>query len=311
MIKRVLKNFTGITGGETLLIISSEQYKTIAVSFYNTSVKNQIPTTLIIIPDTTKSSFLPKKSLTLLIKNADVVFFFLEKPVLFSESSLFPHLESTRIISFCGVNEDQLNRICNHDISTIIKKSRKIADIFSIGKNATITTEDGTDLKVSISRFKGNAFSGKALSPGQYTTMPFGFCSINTMRGVSKGKIIANGSFTNVGLIKKPVAMHISNGRVNRMFGDNEAKKIRAQIRSNSKPLRDIISIGVGTNPYADFSGHPFEDKCAIGSLHITLGHHESSSSVFSRLHRFDIIIQKATLKIDSMILLKNGDLKV
>jgi len=309
--KKILQNNVKITGEESLLIISSEQYRTIATSFYKTAIKNKTSATLIIIPHNSKRSLLPKKSLSPLIKHSDVVFFFLDKPVPFSESSLYPHLASTRFVSFCDINEDLLSRMCKDSMNIFIKKSRKIADIFSIGKNISITTESGTNVNASISRFRGNAVTGKALAAGQYTYIPFGFCSIHTMRGSAEGKIIANGSFTKVGLIKNPVTMHISKGRVNRIFGNDEAIKIREQLRSNPKPFRDIISIGIGTDPYAVFNGHSFEDKCVNGVVFITLGNHDISPSIFSRLYSFDIVLKNTTLKIDSMTLVENGELRV
>jgi len=297
--------------GDSVLVIANDQYRSIATLIYTYARDNNLFPTLIIASENGKKPFIPLKTLKPVIKESDIAFLLFHKQISFFDLPLSAGNSSAKIISMPQVTRGQIERMFRSPRKPYVNRCRKIADILSIGKKAHITTESGTDITVLISRYKGSAVTGATANNEAATSLPFGYCFIQSTGESCSGRIIANGSFTGMGSLQKPVVMHISSGKVKRIYGDTEAKVMRHLLKSGSKPFRDVLGFGVGAHTGAEYRGYPFEDKCVSGAVHLTIGTNKPAVHCFTKMNRFDIVLKDATVCIDGMVLVKNGTLQV
>ncbi|MFH1941329.1 MAG: aminopeptidase [bacterium] len=216
-----------------------------------------------------------------------------------------------RIASMPGITKESLLRTLTGDYQEMILKSRKLADILTIGRTAHLTTPAGTKLVFSLSRMKGYSDTGMIHEPGQFSNLPAGEGSVAPVQGSTQGVLVIDGSFPNVGKIESPVHMTVRDGQVIRITGGDEAQKVRKMLRPFGKMSRNIAEIGVGTNPNARLSGCVLEDEKVLGTVHVGLGNNISFGGKVSVGCHFDGVLLKPTFIIDGKMILENGILQV
>ena len=105
--------------------------------------------------------------------------------------------------------------------------------------------------------------------------------------------------------------MTVKNGYVVRITGCDDADTIRTLLRPFGRPGRNIAEIGIGTNPYAKFTGCTLEDEKVMGNIHVALGNNISFGGKIAVRCHFDAVLLKSTLVIDGKTVVENGILQV
>ena len=311
MLKKLLTTCIRPKQDDRIFIISIEKYSKFAFSLHEILLAKNFNPAIFIVPSDKKGFSISTKLIKPIIGKSDIIISLADNYCSFTDFSENSSLSEKRFINLHEISEKSLQRIFSIERNIVAGKSRKVADILSIGKTVKIYSGNGTELHLSIIKSKGLAVTGDASNPGQSTSVPYGFCRINAVSKSASGKLYITGSFTGIGMITDNVKLNITEGKIKRIFGNEGAEKIRNLVKYNSTPLRDVLCVGVGTHPNAKFTGMAFEDKCVEGVVHITIGHKKSKSYSIIKPHKFDIVIRNATLKVDSMTLVKDGVLQV
>ena len=219
--------------------------------------------------------------------------------------------QGARVICLSRLSIDTIERCVNTDFSYIHEKSTKLADLFTIGKKATLTTTAGTHIEIPIVRRKGVAHTGIAAKPGDLSRLPAGSASIRTDKSKLQGVIVVDGSLGSHGLVKHPLRFDIDAAYLKKMSGRTEAAMLRKIMKPCGTQARHVTEFGVGTNPDAEIRGKSFEDKNALGSVYFSLGLPADGKSSEKRICNIDVVLRNPTLVIDGHEIVKNGKILV
>jgi len=311
-IHSALQDCLKIERNESILILADKPLSELGYTFYQKSQAIAKKSYLTILPEVNNHGAEPPRFIATMMGKNDVVIMLTSRSLSHTKARRRATQKgTTRIISLPGVTKETLIRTLTGNYKQLIYYSRKLADILTIGRSATLTTKKGTHLTFSISRMKGKSDTGMIHQPGQFSNLPAGEGCIGPVQGSTEGILILDGSFPQVGLIKKPVKMSIKAGQIVRISGKEEAEKIRKLLRPFGKDGRNVAEIGIGTNPNAKMTGLTLEDEKVLGTMHVGFGNNISFGGKVDVKCHFDGVVRKATLVIDGKTILEDGELKV
>ena len=310
-IDSVLSDCLNISRNEKLLILSDEPLRELAWEFYIQARTFTSQSSVIILPELSSCNCELSKSVSLLLNDSEAALLITSRSISHTKARKKASQAGTRIASLPGVKPDTLKRTLNGKYKTMINKTRKLADILTIGKMAHLTTPSGTDLTFSLARMRGYSDTGMVHEKGQFSNLPAGEASIAPVPGTSQGILVIDGSFPDIGLLENPVRMRIRDGVVIRITGQEEARTISRMLRPYGKLGRHIAELGIGTNPHAILCGCTLEDEKTLGTVHIAFGNNISFGGKIAAKCHYDAVLRSPTLIIDHKSILLNGELQV
>jgi leucyl aminopeptidase (aminopeptidase T) len=310
-IHSILNDCLRIRRGESLLILVDSPLSALGYQFYQEAQLFTKKPSLIVLPRITNHSCEPPRNIASYMRTHDVIILLTSCSLSHTNARRRATQRGARVASLPSVTKESLIRTLTGNYRTLIDKSRKIADILTIGRSAHLTNPSGTDLTFSLTRMKGYSDTGMIHEPGKFSNLPAGEACAAPVQGSTQGLLIIDGSFPMIGRITQPVQMSVKNGQVVRITGDEEARKIRKLLRPYGKLGRNIAEIGIGTNPKAKITGCVLEDEKVLGTVHIGLGNNISFGGKVSVGCHFDGVLLKPTLTIDGKTILEDGELQV
>jgi len=310
-IQSVYEDCLKVRRNETLLILADTPLHELGYQFFMEVQPYSKKASFIVLPEITNHSCEPSSSIASYMRKHNVIILLTQCSLSHTTARRRASQSGARIVSLPGVTPESLIRNLTGTYKELIEKSRKIADILTIGRSAHLTTSAGTDLTFSISRMKGYADTGMIHEPGKFSNLPAGEACAAPVQGSTQGVLIIDGSFPVVGKLKIPVQMTVKNGQVVRITGDDDAKNIQKLLRPLGKPGRNIAEVGMGTNPSPKLTGCVLEDEKVLGTVHIGLGNNVSFGGKVSVGCHFDGVLRNPTLVIDGKKILENGELQV
>ena len=196
-------------------------------------------------------------------------------------------------------------------------------------KTVRVTSEYGTDITYSVEGrifipglpaddydpFKAYSRSkeGRKASPLYGTLFPTGEFNVPPVEGSGEGRIVVDVSMHQLGLLKDPVALEISNGRIKDIQGGYQARLLKEYLEEygdeNAYMMPTEASIGI--NRHTRITGVQREDKNYWGSIHFGLGTNaDVGGTVKSKLHMDGVILQP-TVIVDSVTKIERGEFLV
>lgn len=247
----------------------------------------------------------PPRAITEAMKQADAVVIATEFPINHKQARTTGN--KTRILSLSTVDPDTICRMICANYERINERTKKLADIFTIGKRIKLTTPAGTNLTMSISSVKGKVNTGIACQKGQFSSLPGGEAYTPPVSGTTQGKVVIDMSLDFIGKLTTPITLVVKNGTIAKISGKHEADKLRKLIKPFGQNARKLVGIGVGTNDKAKPGISIGEDKKVIGAVHITFGNNIAYDKSGRRPARIDGVLRNSTLVIDGMVIIENG----
>ncbi|MFQ5976190.1 MAG: aminopeptidase, partial [Candidatus Hydrothermarchaeales archaeon] len=126
------------------------------------------------------------------------------------------------------------------------------------------------------------------------------------LEGGANGKLVFDGSFASLGLLKKPIILEIENGLVSGIQGfmSEELSKTLEKYKN----AKNVAEIGIGTNPRAKLIGNVLEDEKVYGTVHIAFGDsHTFGGAVRADIH-LDGIITEPNVWLDDEKIIEEGE---
>jgi len=311
VIRSVLKDRLKIRRGETVVILADTRFSKLANHFYEETKLFSRNHFLLIIPEITRYCCEPPKAVTSFMTKTDILIMLTSRSLSHTNARSRTSQRGTRIVTLACITEETILRTFTVDYKYLAAKSRKIADILTIGRSAHLTTPAGTDLTFSLLRMRGYADTGTVHEPGQFTNLPAGEACITPVHGTAEGILVIDGSFPEIGKINTPIRMSVKKGRVIRITGGDETVQVRALLRGFGKSGKKITEVGVGTNPGAKLTGCILEDTKVLGMVHVGLGNDVSFGGKVSAGCHLDGVLLNSTLVIDTKTVVENGILQV
>lgn len=253
--------------------------------------------------------FEPPKALIEAMRHSDAVIIVTEFPLNHQQARTAGN--NSRLLTIATTDPETIERLINSNFNKIQERTQKLADIFTIGKRLTLTAASGTNLTASIAVVKGKVNTGIASQKGQFSSLPGGEAYLAPVSGSAQGKIVIDTSLDFVGKLKSPITLTVKDGAIAKISGNDEAAILRKLIKPFGQNARKLVGIGVGTNEKAKPGLSVGEDKKAIGTVHVTIGNNTFYDKSRRMPARIDGVLQNATLSIDGMTILENGEIPI
>lgn len=196
------------------------------------------------------------------------------------------------------------------------KVVRSVADKFTHGHKARVTTRNGTDVSSILDGRIGNCCPGYVDEPGALGSPPDIEANVSPVEESSNGRIIVDGSIAcpEIGLLEEPVSLTVEDGNISHWESPN-AETIRLLEKLfddvGTPAARVLAEIGVGLNPNASLTGSMLTDEGALGCIHFGFGANSTVGGENNVPFHLDFIVRDATLHIDGECILKDGVLKI
>ncbi len=217
-----------------------------------------------------------------------------------------------KVISVPNADGMLLDRTVDIDYLEVKSKALALKKLISSKEEILITTDLGTNLKISTKGFKANPMYGD-VSYGQHINLPDGECSVGVEN--ANGTLVIDGSMPPdnksiwgmIGLIETPITLIIENGYVTKITGGKEAQVLTKILSDSGEESYKIAEFGIGLNPKAKISGNVTEDEKVLGTVHIALGNNTGLGGVnYAKVH-LDGVIKNPTVLIDNWVIINNG----
>lgn len=216
-----------------------------------------------------------------------------------------------RIASMPTITEEMFTRgPMTADYWKIKEVSERLAEKFSRAREAELTSPKGTSLTFKLGR-QGIADTGILHGKGAFGNLPAGEAFTAPLEDETEGVAVVDGSVAGVGLLSTPIRLEIRRGKVEKIEGGVEARRLEMLLRGADQGAWRIAELGIGTNPQARVVGNVLEDEKAMGTAHIALGNNLFiGGKIESKVH-LDAVILNPTVKLDGEAVIENGELKV
>ena len=158
-------------------------------------------------------------------------------------------------------------------------RTRRLAGAVSAARSVRVTSPNGTDLTVRVSR-PCLPLTGFAEEDTGFGSFPSGEAMLSPEEGSADGTFVAD-AFGQVvyladggpqlGLLEDPIRLEFAEGRLVGLSGGAAARRLEAVLDAADGNARLLAEFGLGTNPHARPVGH-VENKFRLGTAHIALG---------------------------------------
>lgn len=296
---------------DSFLILVDEATYEMGKLFFHRAHIGKIDAAILEIDSLDHRSPEPASAILNMIKQMSVVLAFTSFPLVHSNAIKNVCHNGARVMCLSQIDVEAFVRSINTDYDFIVRKSQRLADLFSIGKRIQVTTKEGTDLSIPIARHRGIANIGIVSEPGAFCTLPSGEARVTPDRRGTNGTLLIDGSIPAIGIVKQPIVLHIKSGYAYQITGGKEALDLRKKLKPFGTPSRNIAEFGIGTNPRAILTGCSIEDEKVLGSAHIALGSPDFEGGSLQRNFHLDLVFQKPTVSLDGHLIIEKGNLLV
>jgi leucyl aminopeptidase (aminopeptidase T) len=308
--RTILINCLGLKNQESVLIVTEESLMQEGEALWKYAKKlSKKPLLTCFYPRNSNLQELPK-ALFSSFGNSDSVIFLTKQLVnekIFDEARQI----GSRIIVLQNASKELIERSLIANYNRISNLSRRLAEIFTIGKDLYLSSPSGTKAKISIFKRKGTAETGLVHQAGDFTYLPAGEACLNLSNNQIEGRINLDGIAGNKKLFSKPIVLFLKNNQISRIKGEKAAEQLRKELRKFGKNGRKIHEIGVGTNDKAVLGFSAQEDEKALGTLNIAFGQNHTTKAKGKLIQAIKGIILNPTVRIDGKLIIEDGNILV
>lgn len=305
----IFSDFFRLKSKEKVLIIMDENKKKIAHSLFDSSRKICDESVLIEIPVGRVNGEEPPKDIAKLMKNFDVIIAPTTKSISHTKARVNACKAGARMATMPGITEDIFKRAIPVDYEEMKKITLKLKKLMDKTNDVRITTDKGTNIKLSIKGRKSIPDYGDISKKGSFDNLPSGECFIAPIENSADGAFVVDASM-GTGKLKEPIRIIFEKGMAVRFLG-KEAGKVKSLFKGMPKKAFTIAELGIGTNPKAKISGKTLEDEKVRGTFHIALGNNIGFGGKTSVPIHIDGVVTKPTIWFDNKIIMKRGKLLI
>ncbi len=306
-----ITNCLRVKKDEKVLVITDEPLRRIGYLFWEAAKDLETEAMLTEIIPRRSHGEEPPQALAKFMKEVDVLIIPTSMSLSHTDARRQATAAGARCVTLPGITEETMRRALNADYEKIAIRSRKVAQILSQGKRATVTTPAGTQITMSLEGRKGHPDTGLVFDPGNFSNLPAGEGYIAPVEGTAEGKIAIDGAIADTGVMDEIIELTVKGGFAEEIKGGRWAQYLKELMEPHGRPGRNIAELGVGTNDKAKLIGNVLEDEKVLGTVHIALGDNASMGGNVSVASHLDAILLKPTLIIDGKTIMEAGKLLI
>lgn len=177
------------------------------------------------------------------------------------------------------------------------ERARVVADILSAAREISVRSPLGTDLWLDIRGRTGNFCPGYVDEGCRLGSPPDIEANVAPLEASGEGMIVVDGSipFSGFGLLRAPVTLKVSGGRVVKVTGPAEYVRALEELFERAGPRSTVVAeFGVGLNPAARLCGNMLVDEGALGTCHIGLGANSTIGGENALNFHLDFVLSRA-----------------
>jgi 2,5-dihydroxypyridine 5,6-dioxygenase len=224
----------------------------------------------------------------------------------------------TRVLQV-RASDDQLRRCFPTD--DLRSKTLKGAQWLERSKNIRVTSNAGTNLRMSKEGRPAGTQYGISDVPGRWDSWPSGFLYCAPLEETANGILILDVGDILVMLgryVAEPVRIEIENGKIVKIAGGVDAMLLREHLEQSKDPEAFVIAhIGWGTDRRArwtEVAQRGTEDggrdaRSVYGNVQIAFGENYSFGGKNKTKAHEDLVLRQATFELDDVVVVKDGDI--
>ncbi len=309
-LRGLLRNGLGLQARERLLIVTDESAESTAEATWKEALRisHQAVFTKFCCQNGQKYG-LPQ-AVAHLLGHSDAALVFSRHVLLASIFDKALH-RGARVLVLYNSCEGQLERSLRTPYEGISYQSRRLADIFTIGKRLHLSAPNGTEAIFEIARIKGRAETAYSLKAGELAFLPAGEACVQFAKAHVNGQL----AFDRLAGEKQPLSetvwLSVKEGQIKQIRGGDGAGKLRKTLRRMGSEGRLVSELGVGTNHRVQFGHSAQEDEKVCGTVHVCVGHDMLTRGQNKLIESVKGIVLKPTIRIDGRLIMEEGQIVV
>lgn len=253
----------------------------------------------------------PEDTVAAAMKEADVIITPVHRSITHSTVAAEAQEAGARMISMVKFTPEQLVRGGLYaDYEGMRPHCEEMARKFTEASEAHVSSPQGTDLVIDLEGRNGNAHSGIADEPGEFTALVHIEANIAPVEGTAEGTAVFDGAIPNldIGVLEEPVIMELEDGAVQSVEGGAGAEKIKRVWEEHDDPaVYNIAQLAVGMNPECEeFNGWFSNDHGRYGNVHLGIGTSSNLGGTTRAPVHFDAMMAEPTLELDGEVVIED-----
>jgi leucyl aminopeptidase (aminopeptidase T) len=321
-LKLILEKICGVKPGDNLLVVADDYVRPISLASDFVDLANAMGADAVlgVFKRRTFIAEEPPRTIAAAMKVADVV---LEV----TETSEIGHSTARKNATEAGLRriilmrpeygEDLLQKpITIKDLDMVTKLTAKLVEIETKGKRVRVTTPHGTDITFSIEGRAAVPLSPVSDSPLAVAPC-YGESAIAPIEGTTEGVVVVDSFVQGWGyVLRKPIRFEVRKGRV-------QLETVTSEIPEQAERFKKLVTMDkMANNCAAEFGmgtshaipGDPIGyvlDKGRVGHVHIACGRNYDLGGTSDSVIHQDSDMTQATVKIDDVVIMEKGVLKI
>jgi leucyl aminopeptidase (aminopeptidase T) len=215
-----------------------------------------------------------------------------------------------RIATLPGVTEEVLARVMSADMDGLRRRGRAVAGLLSAGSEARLSSEAGSDLRMSLEGRTAIPDAGELTEPGAFGNLPCGEGFIAPVEGTAEGTLVVDGSMAAIGKLSQPATLRVERGHLVEALGEEGAALLKI-LESAGPGGTNVAELGIGTNERATLTGNVIEDEKLLGTAHVAFGASAAIGGTVQVPIHLDCVVLRPTVEVDGQAVVRNGELLV
>lgn len=304
----------GVKPGEKVLIVTEAEKMSIAQSVATAVYAAKADPVLTVMLPRERDGQEPPETVAAAMKASDAFVCVVGKSITHTSAVKNACAEGSRGIMLTQFSEAMMiHGGLEADFPAAARDCRAIAQKLGGAEKIHLTAEGGTDLTFSARGRRYNAMYCM-VEAGEFAPVPTVEANTSPLEGTANGVIVADASvpYVGIGLLKEPVVCKVENGKITSITGGVQAQMLKDDLeQKQDENVFNIAELGIGLNPNCSFCGFMLEDEGVYGSAHIGIGTSITLGGVVKAACHYDLIMHKATVEADGIIILRNGKVMI
>jgi leucyl aminopeptidase (aminopeptidase T) len=279
---------------ERLVIVTDEGGQAVAEALHARARAKGLDPTLCLMPIRSKPHEEPPSPIAAALKAADCGILAVTRSITHSRARNDATAAGVRIASMPGACARMFeDGSLEADASVIKPLGEWIASQVTAANDVHITSDRGTDLRLSVAGRKGGGSYGLADTPGGFTVIPCLEAVVGPVEWTAQGRLVVDGVVVPGRLVKEPFEVIIEKGTITSIAGYDDPN------------VYHLAELGIGLNPNAqmgfDISA---EDEGVYGTIHFGFGEGRSFGTAITASTHTDLVLLDGRIKLDGKTLL-------
>lgn len=300
----------GVKPGEKVVIVTEAAKLSIAKSVATAMYAAKAEPVLIVMPARDRDGQEPPEPVAAAMKESDAFVCVVGKSITHTHAVKDACAAGSRGIMLTQFSEAMMvHGGLEADFPAAARDCKAIAQRLGGAKKVHLTTRAGTDLTFSAEGRRYNAMYCM-VEPGEFAPVPTVEANTSPLEGTAQGTIVVDASvpYIGIGLLKEEIRCKVENGKIISIEGGEQAEMLIRDLEAKNDPnVYNVAELGVGLNPNCSFIGFMLEDEGVYGSVHIGIGTSITLGGTVKAACHYDLIMHKATIEADGVVILKDG----